>query len=156
MGARPTRLKSWGYQQNCFATLQGGARTAMDSPAPQLHGGKGFPPYLALARDADLLIYDTAIMDDAPDPVDDAGFYTLHTTPTRLGEVAAASGAKRLILSHITPITEGRLEEVKDIVRDQGYRGRIKAARDLMVINVRGRHDRHEDEEEEEQHDDHD
>lgn len=91
---------------------------------------------IALAQDADVLIYDTAIMDDAPSPADDPVFFALHTTPTRLGQVATASGAKRLILSHITPVTEGRLGEVKKIVRLQGYRGQIKAARDLMVINV--------------------
>lgn len=99
---------------------------------------------IALAQDADVLIYDTAIMDDAPSPEDDPIFFTLHTTPTRLGQVAVGSGAKRLILSHITPITEDRLNEVKTIVRDQGYRGKVNAARDLMVINVGAkRHNKH-------------
>lgn len=91
---------------------------------------------IELAQDADVLIYDTAIMDDAPSPEDDPVFFALHTTPTRLGQVAAASNTKRLILSHITPVTEDRLSEVKAIVRAQGYRGKVKAAHDLMVINV--------------------
>jgi len=98
---------------------------------------------IVLAQDTDVLIYDTAIMDDAPSPEDDPVFFALHTTPTRLGEVAAASGAKQLILSHITPVTEGRLNEVKNIVRTQGYRGKVQAAHDLMVINV-GAQDRNE------------
>jgi ribonuclease BN (tRNA processing enzyme) len=91
---------------------------------------------IVLAQDADVLIYDTAIMDDAPSPEDDPVFFALHTTPTRLGQVAVAAGARRLVLSHITPVTEGRLGEVKEIVRAQGYRGKVRAARDLMVINV--------------------
>jgi len=91
---------------------------------------------IVLAQDADVLIYDTAIMDDAPSPEDDPVFFALHTTPTRLGQVAVAAGARRLNLSHITPVTEGRLNEVNEIVRAQGYRGKVRVAHDLMVINV--------------------
>lgn len=103
---------------------------------------------VTLADGADLLIYDTAIMDDVPNPTEDPVFFALHTTPTRLGEVAYAAGAKKLLLSHITPVTEPRLDQVKKIIRAQGYRGKIKTAKDLMVINVD--HRRHDDD------DDHD
>ncbi len=93
-----------------------------------------------LAEDADLLIYDTAILDDLPNGPNDAVFFALHTTPTRIGEVAAAAGAKQLVLSHITPITEPRLDEVKRLIRAQGYEGRIDAAEDLQVYNLDRRH----------------
>ncbi len=91
------------------------------------------PNMINIAQDADLLIYDTAIMDDLPDnPV----FHLLHTSPTRLGEVAQSADVKRLLLSHITPVTEPRLESVISTIRDMGYRGKIKKAKDLKVINL--------------------
>lgn len=95
-------------------------------------GSKG-PNMITLAQGADMLIYDTAIMDDLPpNPV----FHVLHTSPTRLGEVAAAAKVKELILSHITPVTEPRLELVEQIIRDQGYTGEIEDAEDLDVYNL--------------------
>ncbi len=86
---------------------------------------------IALAQDADLLIYDTAILDDTPPP-----FINLHTTPVRIGEVAVAAGVKKLILSHITGITEPNLHSIKHVIRNQGFGGRISVARDLAVINL--------------------
>ncbi|MDH5446528.1 MAG: MBL fold metallo-hydrolase [Gammaproteobacteria bacterium] len=95
-------------------------------------GSKG-PNMITLAKDADLLIYDTAIMDDLPaNPV----FHVLHTSPTRLGEVAAAANVKELVLSHITPVTEPRLDLVEQIIRNQGYTGDIEDAEDLDVYNL--------------------
>ena len=88
-----------------------------------------------LAKDADLLIYDTAIMDTHPNPA----MLQLHTTPSRMGAVAAEAMAKKLVLSHITPNTENNLEEVKSLVRAQGYMGKIKVAEDLKVFNLDGR-----------------
>lgn len=93
-----------------------------------------------ISNGADLLIYDTAIMDDNPDPIDDPVFYALHTTPSRIGEVATAAGVKKLVLSHITPVTESRLDEVESLIRAQGYQGKISAAEDLKVYNVGMRH----------------
>lgn len=99
------------------------------------------PNMQTIARKADLLIYDTAITDTLPpNPV----FHALHTSPTRIGEVAAAAKVKKLVLSHITPVTEPRLELVKQVIR-QNYNGEIKAAEDLKVFNLddgEKRHDR--------------
>jgi len=67
------------------------------------------PNMITIAQDADVLIYDTAITDDLPlNPV----FHALHTSPTRMGEVATAANVKTLVLSHITPVTETRLDSV--------------------------------------------
>lgn len=85
---------------------------------------------IALAHGADLLIYDTAIMDTHPNPV----MLQLHTTPSRMGEVAATAQARRLVLSHITPNTEGNLKTVKALIRAQGYTGKITPARDLRLF----------------------
>ena len=93
-----------------------------------------------ISRGADLLIYDTAIMDDAPSGPNDGVFFQLHTTPSRIGEVAKAAGVKKLVLSHITSITESRLGEVQDLIRAQGYEGKISRAADLKVYNVGASH----------------
>jgi ribonuclease BN (tRNA processing enzyme) len=93
---------------------------------------------IEIALDADLLIYDTAILDDTGLP-----FSQLHTTPTRIGEVARDAGVKHLVLSHITPTTEPNLDEVKKSIRQAGYQGRISVASDLAVYNLdrkRGSH----------------
>jgi len=93
-----------------------------------------------IANGADLLIYDTAIMDNIPDvtknPADKV-FFALHTTPSRMGEVASKSNVKKLLLSHITPITQPRLDEVKTIVKGKGFKGEIAVAEDLKVYNVK-------------------
>ncbi|HEC20123.1 MAG TPA: MBL fold metallo-hydrolase [Gammaproteobacteria bacterium] len=90
------------------------------------------PNMAMIAKGADILIYDTAIMDTHPNPV----MFQLHTTPSRMGEVAAAAMPKKLVLSHITPNTASNLDEVKALIRAQGYTGKIKAAKDLKVFNL--------------------
>ncbi|WP_455210313.1 MBL fold metallo-hydrolase [Kaarinaea lacus] len=105
---------------------------------PLANGGN----MVEISKGADLLIYDTAIMDDAPDGPNDGVFFQLHTTPSRIGEVATAAGVKKLVLSHITAITQSRIGEVKDLIRAQGYNGKISEASDLKVYNV-GMHHHH-------------
>jgi ribonuclease BN (tRNA processing enzyme) len=88
---------------------------------------------ITIAQNADLLIYDTAITDNLPpNPV----FHVLHTSPTRIGQVASAAGVKKLLLSHITPVVEPRIKLVKKTIRHQGYTGKIKVAKDLKVYNL--------------------
>jgi len=89
-----------------------------------------------IARGADLLIYDTSIMDDLPNGPNDGVFFKLHTTPTRMGEVAASARPDELLLSHLTPITQPRLDTVRSLIRAQGYTGDIDVAHDLKVINL--------------------
>ncbi|MFZ5620758.1 MAG: MBL fold metallo-hydrolase [Pseudomonadota bacterium] len=91
---------------------------------------------IALAQGADLLIYDTAILDDQPAGPNDAFFFGLHTTPTRMGEVATSAGVKHLLLSHITPVSEPALDIVRQTVRAQGFKGKITVAEDLRVLNL--------------------
>lgn len=94
---------------------------------------------IKISRDTDLLFYATAIMDTVPDcdPVTGTpAFCALHTKPIRMGEVAAAANPKKLILTHLTGFTLPNLHEVKKVVRNQGYRGKIKVASDLKVYNL--------------------
>jgi len=53
-----------------------------------------------------------------------------------MGEVATAANVKTLVLSHITPVTETRLDSVMLTIRQQGYNGDIRAAQDLQVYNL--------------------
>ena len=112
------------------------SRSAKFDGTPLENGGN----MVEISRDADLLIYDTAIMDDAPDGPNDGVFFQLHTTPSRMGEVAKTAGVSKLVLSHITAVTQSRLDEVKQLIRAQGYDGDISAAADLKVYNVDTRH----------------
>jgi ribonuclease BN (tRNA processing enzyme) len=92
---------------------------------------------ITIARNADLLIYDTAITKDLPTvPV----FHALHTPPERIGQVAAAANVKKLVLSHITPVTEPRIDEVKAAIVANGFGGKIREAADLQVYNLGDRH----------------
>lgn len=88
-----------------------------------------------LAKNVDLLIYDTAITETLPL---NKMFHALHSEPKRIGEVAAAANASTLLLSHITPITEPRIDAVKSTI-SKSFSGKIKVAKDLQVYNLGGR-----------------
>ena len=83
---------------------------------------------ITIAQDADILIYDTGITDTLPPS---PFFRSLHTSPTRIGEVASQANVKSLILSHLTPVTEPRVDEVMQSIRDQGYTGGLLEGKDL-------------------------
>ncbi len=95
---------------------------------------------VGISEGADLLIYDTSLATDTPPKPSLNIFYKLHTTPSRIGEVAHKADVKKLLLSHIAPLTEGKIPQVKKLIRAQGYTGKIKAAEDLQVINL-SKHD---------------
>jgi ribonuclease BN (tRNA processing enzyme) len=88
-----------------------------------------------ISEGADLLIYDTAVMemgDAPPNPL----FHILHTQPSLIGAVAKSAGVKELVLSHLTPVTSPRVDEIKDIIEGVGYSGDIEEAEDLEVYNL--------------------
>lgn len=88
-----------------------------------------------ISAGADLLIYDTAVMelgDAPPNPL----FHVLHTQPSLIAGVAINAGVKTLVLSHLTPVTSPRVDEIEDIIEAAGFEGEIKAAKDLKVYNL--------------------
>jgi ribonuclease BN (tRNA processing enzyme) len=113
------------------------SRSTLVDGTPLANGGN----MVEISANTDLLIYDTAIMDDAPDGPNDAVFFSLHTTPSRIGEVASAANVNTLLLSHLTAVTQDRIPEIKKLIRNQGYHGKIKAAEDLQVINLMHKND---------------
>ncbi len=91
---------------------------------------------IELSRNASMVIYDTAITDTLPNLYpSDTIFKALHTTPSRMGVVCAAANPNTLLLSHLTPITSVRTNEIKKVVRLNGYTGKIQVANDLKVYN---------------------
>lgn len=98
-----------------------------------MHAGQG--NMAAIAQNADILIYDTAIMEMGDQPANPL-FHILHTQPSLIAGVAVNANVKKLVLSHITPITSPRIDEVQNIIKDAGYEGKIKVAQDLKVYNL--------------------
>jgi len=89
-----------------------------------------------IAENTDILFYDTAIMDSVPDCSITPAFCALHTKPVRIGEIAAMANPRLLVLTHLTGFTLPNLDEIEDIVKDQGYEGKIDIASDLKVYNL--------------------
>jgi ribonuclease BN (tRNA processing enzyme) len=85
-----------------------------------------------LAAGADLLVYDTAVMDP---PGSTEALYELHTTPKRIGEVAAHAGVKSLLLSHLTGRVVDHSDEVMRSVQ-AGFNGEARYAHDCMSLEV--------------------
>lgn len=88
-----------------------------------------------IAQDADVLIYDTAVMEMGDMPANPL-FHILHTQPSLIAEVAVSANVDTLVLSHLTPITSPRVKEIKHIIRNAGFEGEIKKAKDLKVYNL--------------------
>jgi len=63
-------------------------------------------------------------------------FHLLHTQPSLIADVAINAGVKTVVLSHLTPVTSPRVDEIEDIIEDAGFNGKIKAAKDLKVYNL--------------------
>jgi ribonuclease BN (tRNA processing enzyme) len=89
---------------------------------------------ITLAEGADMLIYDSALLDDKP-PKDNV-FRKAHPSPTRIGQVASRSNVRELILSHVSPITDGHEETIKAVVAANGFKGKATQAKDLDIFNL--------------------
>lgn len=85
-----------------------------------------------LAAGADLLVYDTTVLDPPSAP---PVLYDLHTAPHRIGEVAAAARVKALLLSHIPPAVDSDQPAVLRSVKDT-YRGPVTFAADCTRIDL--------------------
>ncbi|GAC1325638.1 MAG: MBL fold metallo-hydrolase [Thermoleophilaceae bacterium] len=85
-----------------------------------------------LAAGADLLVYDTAVVDPPGSP---KPLYDLHTPPRRIGEVAAAARVKSLLLSHLPPVVHKAKAEVMKSVR-ASFKGETRFAADCLRIDL--------------------
>lgn len=91
---------------------------------------QGIPNLTRIAKGSDLLIFNSVVLDPPDSP---AVLYTLHSPPHDIGQVAAAAGVHRLVLSHLSPATDQRRDSVLKSIR-QSYTGPVSLAEDGMRL----------------------
>jgi ribonuclease BN (tRNA processing enzyme) len=90
------------------------------------------PNLVQLAKNADLLIFNCAVLDPPESP---SQLYELHTPPRKIGEAAGESGVKSLLLSHLAPDVEGQEAEVRKSI-GASYTGPVAFASDKLRVAV--------------------
>jgi ribonuclease BN (tRNA processing enzyme) len=90
------------------------------------------PNLVRLAKNADSLIFNCAVLDPPDSP---SQLYDLHTPPKKIGEAAHASGVKSLLLSHLAPDVEGQEDAVRKSIR-ASYAGPVAFASDKLRVPV--------------------
>jgi ribonuclease BN (tRNA processing enzyme) len=90
------------------------------------------PNLVQLAKNADLLIFNCAVLDPPESP---SQLYGLHTPPKKIGEAAQQSGVKSLLLSHLAPDVEGKKDEVRRSI-GRSYNGPVAFATDRLRVPI--------------------
>jgi ribonuclease BN (tRNA processing enzyme) len=90
------------------------------------------PNLVQLAKNADLLIFNCAVLDPPASP---SQLYDLHTPPGKIGEAARASEVKSLLLSHLAPDVESQEAAVRKSIR-ASYAGPVAFASDKLRVPV--------------------
>jgi ribonuclease BN (tRNA processing enzyme) len=90
------------------------------------------PNLVQLAKNADLLIFNCAVLDPPDSP---SQLYDLHTPPRKIGAAARDSGVKSLLLSHLAPDVEGAEAAVQKSIR-ASYAGPVAFASDKLRVPV--------------------
>jgi ribonuclease BN (tRNA processing enzyme) len=85
-----------------------------------------------LAKNADLLIFNCAVLDPPDSP---SQLYDLHTPPRKIGQAARESGVKSLLLSHLAPDVLGQESAVRKSIR-ASYAGPVAFASDKLRIPI--------------------
>jgi ribonuclease BN (tRNA processing enzyme) len=90
------------------------------------------PNLVQLAKNADLLIFNCAVLDPPDSP---SQLYDLHTPPRKIGQAARESGVKSLLLSHLAPDVLGQEPAVRKSIR-ASYAGPVAFASDKLRVPV--------------------
>jgi ribonuclease BN (tRNA processing enzyme) len=90
------------------------------------------PNLVQLAKNADLLIFNCAVLDPPESP---SQLYELHTPPHKIGEAAHQSAVKGLLLSHLAPDVEGKKDEVRRSI-SKSYAGPVAFATDRLRVPI--------------------
>src|SRR5271163_1676615 len=90
------------------------------------------PNLVQLAKNADLLIFNCAVLDPPNSP---SQLYDLYTPPKKIGEAARDAGVKSLLLSHLAPDVEGKKDEVRKSIA-RSYNGPVTFATDRLRVPV--------------------
>lgn len=91
---------------------------------------KGIANLSRIAQHTSLLVFNCVVLDP---PGSRAVLYALHTPPTTIGVVAADSGTKKLLLSHLSPATDQQRVNVETSIREH-YKGPVVFAEDGMRL----------------------
>jgi ribonuclease BN (tRNA processing enzyme) len=86
------------------------------------------PNLIQLAKNADLLVFNCAVLDPPGSPPQ---LYDLHTPPKKIGQAARESGTKSLLLSHIAPDVESQQNAVRKSIR-ASFAGPVAFATDKL------------------------
>jgi ribonuclease BN (tRNA processing enzyme) len=90
------------------------------------------PNLVQLAKNADLLVFNCAVLDPPDSP---SQLYDLHTPPKKIGQAARDSGAKSLLLSHLAPDVEGEQDAVRKSI-GASFAGPVSFASDGLRLPV--------------------
>jgi ribonuclease BN (tRNA processing enzyme) len=90
------------------------------------------PNLVQLAKNADLLIFNCAVLDPPGSP---SQLYDLHTPPKKIGEAARDSAVKNLLLSHLAPDVESQEDAVRKSIR-ASFAGPVSFASDKQRVPV--------------------
>ena len=90
------------------------------------------PNLVQLAKNADLLIFNCAVLDPPNSP---SQLYDLHTPPKKIGEAAHLSGVESSLLSHTAPDVERQEDAVRKSIR-ASYAGPVVFATDKSRVPV--------------------
>jgi ribonuclease BN (tRNA processing enzyme) len=90
------------------------------------------PNLVQLAKNADLLVFNSAVLDPPGSP---SQLYDLHTPPRKIGEAARDSAVKSLLLSHLAPDVLGQENAVRKSIR-VAFAGPVKFATDKLRVPV--------------------
>ncbi len=90
------------------------------------------PNLVQLAKNADLLVFNSAVLDPPGSP---SQLYDLHTPPRKIGEAARDSAVKSLLLSHLAPDVLGQENAVRKSIR-AAFAGPVKFATDKLRVPV--------------------
>ncbi len=90
------------------------------------------PNLVQLAKNADLLVFNCAVLDPPNSP---SQLYDLHTPPKKIGEAARDSGVMSLLLSHLAPDVESQEDAVRKSIR-ASYAGPVAFASDKLHVPV--------------------
>jgi len=86
--------------------------------------------FIEFARGADVLVMHMPV----PEGISGVG-RKLHAPPSVIGDIAAASGVKKLVLSHFMARSLRNIEENLNIIQSR-YAGPVVSAKDLDCINI--------------------
>jgi ribonuclease BN (tRNA processing enzyme) len=91
---------------------------------------QGLPALRNIAKGADLLVFNTVVLDPPGSP---SILYTLHTPPHAIGQLARDAGVQALLLSHLSPAIDEKRDAVTASIH-QSYTGSIVFAKDGLRV----------------------